>query len=128
MAFQKAAKYMPAGGRIVFVSTAVLGNSSVLPSYLLYGSAKSAIEGMTRIMAKDLGRKGIVVNAIAPGPIATDLFYKGKSPELIKMIEGSSPFNRIGETNEISSVMAFLSGQDSAWISGQVIRVSGAAV
>lgn len=117
---------MPAGGRVILISTSILANSSVLPAYLLYGSAKGAIEGMTRIMAKDLARKGILVNALAPGPTSTELFLKGKPEQLLKTIAGLSPFNRIGDPDEIASVLAFLSGKDSSWMSGQIVRVNGA--
>lgn len=80
---------------------------------------------MTRLMAKDLGRKGISVNAVAPGPTGTDLFYEGKSEQLLNTIRGWSPFNRIGEPDEIAEVIAFVSG--SRWVSGQVLKANGAA-
>ena len=82
---------------------------------------------MTRVMAKDLARKGINVNAIAPGPTGTELFYKGKSEQLINMIGGASPFKRLGEPEELADGIALLCGNDSRWISGQVLRVNGAA-
>lgn len=81
---------------------------------------------MTKIMAKDLARKGITVNAVAPGPTRTELFLKGKPEQLLKTISGFSPFNRIGEPDEIASVFTFLSGKDSSWMSGQIVRVNGA--
>ncbi|GLI72828.1 hypothetical protein PoHVEF18_001012 [Penicillium ochrochloron] len=123
---QKAVKHMPSGGRIIFVSTSTARFSSVAPAYLLYTSSKGAIEQMTRIMAKDLARKGILVNAVAPGPTSTELFLEGKPEQMLKAIAGFSPFNRIGEPEEIAAVMAFLSGKDSSWISGQVVAVNGA--
>ncbi len=64
-------------------------------------------------------------NAIAPGPTATDLFLKGKSDQLLKIIAGFSPQNRIGTPAEIAGVAAFLVGEDSSWVTGQVIRVNG---
>jgi 3-oxoacyl-[acyl-carrier protein] reductase len=117
---------MPSGGRIIFVSTSTARFASVAPAYLLYTSSKGAIEQMTRIMAKDLARKGILVNAVAPGPTSTELFLEGKPEQMLKAIAGFSPFNRIGEPEEIAAVMAFLSGKDSSWISGQVVAVNGA--
>ncbi|KAJ5174665.1 uncharacterized protein N7482_000542 [Penicillium canariense] len=122
---QKAVKHMPPGGRIIFVSSGTARYSSVSPAYLLYTSSKGAIEQMTRIMSKDLARKGISVNAVAPGPTTTKLFLDGKSEQLLKAIAGSSPFNRIGEPEEIAAVMAFLCGKDSSWISGQIVGVNG---
>jgi 3-oxoacyl-[acyl-carrier protein] reductase len=81
---------------------------------------------MARIMAKDLARKGILVNAVAPGPTTTGLFLTGKSDQTLKMVAGLSPFGRIGEPDEIANVIAFMCGKGSSWISGQVVRVNGA--
>ncbi|KAJ5105912.1 hypothetical protein NUU61_003259 [Penicillium alfredii] len=122
---QKAVKHMPPGGRIIFLSSSVTAFSGILPPYLLYASAKGAIEQMTRLMAKDLARKGITVNTVAPGPTATELFFKGKSEQVLKACAAFSPFNRIGEPDEIVGAMAFLCGKDSRWVSGQIIRVNG---
>ncbi|KAJ5267011.1 hypothetical protein N7478_009819 [Penicillium angulare] len=122
---QKASKHMQPGSRIIFVSTTVTAFSSVAPSYLLYASAKGAVEQMARVAAKDLGRKGILVNTVAPGPTMTDLFTEGKSEQLIKTLAAANPLNRIGEADEIAAVMAFLSGKDSSWMTGQILRVNG---
>ncbi|KAJ5439520.1 uncharacterized protein N7458_010518 [Penicillium daleae] len=110
---QKAVPHMPVGGRIIFVSTSTARFSSVSPAYLLYTSSKGSIEQMTRILAKNLAPKGIL------------LFLEGKPEAMLKAIAGFSPFNRIGEPDEIASVMAFLSGKDSSWMSGQVVAVNG---
>ncbi|CAI7571498.1 unnamed protein product [Penicillium pancosmium] len=123
---QKAAKHMQSGGRIIFVSTGVTNLSNIAPAYLLYASAKGAIEQMARVMAKDLARKGILVNAVAPGPTTTELFLTGKPDQIIRAVASNSPFNRIGEPEEIAGVMAFLCGKDSSWMSGQILRVNGA--
>ena len=120
---QKCVPHMSAGSHIIFLSTTQCTASTVTPPYLLYNSTKGAIEQMTRVMSKDLGKKEIFVNAIAPGPTATELFLKGKDENLLKMIAGFSPMNRIGEPEEIAQAMAFLS--QSKWISGQVVRVNG---
>lgn len=117
---------MPPGSHVVLVSTSVCAYSSPLPTYLLYASTKGSIEQMTRLMAKDLGRKGINVNCIAPGPTATDLFMEGKPEALVNMIKSWSPFNKLGAPEEIADAIAFLSGADARWISGQVVRANGA--
>ncbi|EFQ33669.1 short chain dehydrogenase [Colletotrichum graminicola] len=122
---QKALPHMPKGGRIIFLSTTVLATSNLPPPYLLYASTKGSIEQMTKYMAKDLASKGITVNAIAPGPIGTELFYKGKTDEMIQRANASSPFNRIGTPEEVASVVLFLSGKESTWVTGQTIRVNG---
>ncbi|KAL4933193.1 putative oxidoreductase, short-chain dehydrogenase/reductase family [Aspergillus undulatus] len=123
---QKAAKHISPGGRIILVSTGVTVLSNILPTYLLYASAKAAVEQMTRVMAKDLARQGILVNCIAPGPTTTGLFLEGKSDQMLNMIAGLSPFGRIGEPEEIANAVSFLCGKDSSWVSGQILRVNGA--
>ena len=117
---------MAPGSHINLLSTSLCVNSAVAPSYLLYNTSKGAIEQMTRVMSKDLAPKGISVNAIAPGPTGTELFYRGKSEQFLKTIAGMSPYNRIGEPDEVADAMAFLSSSDSRWVSGQILRVNGA--
>ena len=81
---------------------------------------------MTRILAKDLGAKyGITVNAIAPGPTATELFFKDKSQELVDSIANFSPLGRLGRPEEIAGLAIFLAGPNSSWASGQVIGANG---
>lgn len=116
---------MAEGSHIILVSTSLCAFSSVTPGYLLYNTTKGAIEQMMRVMAKDLGRKGIRVNAVAPGPTGTELFYDGKSEALLKQLAGISPFNKLGEPDEIADAIAFLSSNDSRWVTGQIIRVNG---
>jgi 3-oxoacyl-[acyl-carrier protein] reductase len=117
---------MAPGSHIILVSTSLCAASSVAPDYLPYVTSKGAIEQMTRLLAKDLGRKGIRVNAVAPGPTGTDLFFKGKSEQLVKAIASGNPFHKLGEPEELADVIAFLAGEGSRWVSGQVVRVNGA--
>ncbi|KAK6955868.1 hypothetical protein Daesc_003513 [Daldinia eschscholtzii] len=120
---QAAAPHMSSGSHIIFLSTTLTTASTVMPGYLLYNSTKGAIEQMTRVISKDLGRKGILVNAVAPGPTGTELFFRGKSEELLKTIANFSPQGRIGTPEEIAEVIVFLS--HSSWVSGQVLRANG---
>jgi 3-oxoacyl-[acyl-carrier protein] reductase len=83
---------------------------------------------MTRVMAKDLARKGITVNAVAPGPTSTELFLKGKSEELLKTIASQNPAGRIGKPDEIAGVVASLLGDQMSWVNGQVIYANGGVV
>lgn len=123
---RKAAIHIPSGGRIIFASTSVINLSNIAPAYLLYPPAKGFIEQMTRVIAQDLARKGILVSAIAPGPTTTDLFLDGQSDQVLKAVASNSPFNRIGEPEKIAAAMMFLCGKNSSWMSGQVMRVNGA--
>lgn len=91
----------------------------------LYCSTKGAIEQMARLMAKDLGRRDIAVNALAPGATATEQFYKGKPEPVVKAIAGFSPYNRIGTADEVAAVFLFLCGENSQWMTGQTVRVNG---
>ena len=116
---------MPAGSHIIFISTGLITTSSIAPNYLLYVTTKGAIEQMTRLMCKDLASKGIVVNAVAPGPTATELFYKGKTDQTLKFIAGLSPFGRIGKPEEIAEAILYMAGSGSQWVSGQTLRVNG---
>lgn len=78
---------------------------------------------MTRVMSKELAKKGIMVNCVAPGPTSTDLFLKGKSEQLIKTLSGFNPQNRIGKPEEIADTVAFLA--QTTWITGQLLRANG---
>ena len=124
---QKALPHMGKGSHIILVSTGQCKASTVTAEYLLYVSTKGAIEQMTRVMAKDLGRRGINVNAIAPGPTGTDLFLAGLPEQAVKMVSGLSPFNKIGEVQEIADMMLVLASQASRWVAGQIYYVNGAS-
>lgn len=80
---------------------------------------------MVRLMSKDLARKDISVNAVAPGPTGTDLFFKGKSEEMLKGIAAANPHNRIGTPEEVADAIILLSSPGARWISGQTIPVNG---
>lgn len=80
---------------------------------------------MTRVLSKDLARKGIMVNCIAPGPTATELFMHGKSEQVLKMIAGFNPQGRIGTPEEIANATAFFAGDGATWVTGQTLRVNG---
>jgi 3-oxoacyl-[acyl-carrier protein] reductase len=125
---QKAAPHMANAptSSIIFVSTSLTTASTAAPAYLPYITSKGAVEQMTRVMAKDLGRKKIRVNAVAPGPTATDLFLDGKPQQLLDTLANASPFGKLGKPEEIADAVVFLAGHGSRWISGQTIKVNGA--
>ena len=123
---REAAKRLRNGGRIVNFSTSVVGTK--LETYGVYAATKSAVETMTAILSKELRGRNITVNAVAPGPVATELFLTGKSQELIDRLAKMNPMERLGTPEDIASTVAFLVGPDGGWINGQVLRANGGMV
>lgn len=119
----EAANQVADGGRIIVFSSSVLGKN--FPSYGAYIASKAGVEGLTRVLANELGQRKITVNAVAPGPVATDLFLQGKSEELIATISKMAPLGRLGEVDDIVGIVSFLAAPEGAWVNGQVIRVNG---
>jgi 3-oxoacyl-[acyl-carrier protein] reductase len=123
---REAARRLRDGGRIVNFSTSVVGTK--LETYGVYTATKAAVETMTAILSKELRGRHITVNAVAPGPVSTELFLAGKSPELIERMAKIPPLERLGTTEDIASVVSFLAGPDGGWINGQVLRANGGLV
>lgn len=121
-----AAKKLRRGGRIVNFSSSV--KTLALPGYSVYGATKAAVETMTAIFAKELRGRDITVNAIAPGPTATELFLKDKTPEQVEHLAKMPPMERLAQPEDIANVVAFLVGSDAGWVDGQTLRVNGGLV
>jgi 3-oxoacyl-[acyl-carrier protein] reductase len=120
---REAATRLNDGGRIVNFSTSVLHTAP--PTYGVYVATKGAVEALTRVFSKELRGRGITCNAVAPGPVATELFLNGKSEALIQQIAKSAPLERLGQPADIAGVVAFLAGPDGGWVNGQVLRANG---
>ncbi|PQV44948.1 SDR family oxidoreductase [Paraburkholderia sp. BL21I4N1] len=120
---REAAKRMNDGGRIVNFSSTVLALN--LPGYAIYTATKAAVEAFTQIFAKELRGRHITVNAVAPGPVATALFFEGKSDEQIQTYAKMPPLERLGEPEDIAAVVSFLAGPDAGWVNGQTLRANG---
>lgn len=125
-ACQQAAKYMNTNGRIINFSTSVAG--MMFPAYSIYAGTKGAVEQFTRQLAKEFGPKGITINAVAPGPINTELFTAGKTEEQIATLSKLNAFGRLGETTDIANIVSFLASPESRWITGQIIRINGGMI
>lgn len=123
---REAATRLRSGGRIVNFSTTVVGLK--LETYGVYAATKAAVETLTAIMAKEMRGRDVTVNAVAPGPTATDLFLKGKSDELIERMAKMNPLERLGTPEDIASVVSFLAGPDGAWVNGQTLRANGGVI
>jgi 3-oxoacyl-[acyl-carrier protein] reductase len=120
---REGAKRVRDGGRIINVSTSIIGH--FLPNYAVYAATKAAVEAMTHVLAKELGARGVTVNAVAPGPVATELFLAGKSEELIRRMTNDIPLGRLGQPDDIARVVSFLASPESGWINGQVVKANG---
>jgi len=120
---REAARRLSDGGRIINFSSTTLALN--MPGYAVYNGTKAAVEAFTHVFAKELRGRNITVNAVAPGPIATDLFLNGKSDELVAQFAKMPPLERLGQPDDIASVVAFLAGPDAGWINGQILRANG---
>lgn len=123
---REAAKRLRQGGRIVNISSSVVGLYQ--PTYGVYAATKAAIEAMTHVLAKELGSRQITVNAIAPGPVATELFLSCKNQSTIDSTKQMNPLGRLGEATDVAAVVALLVGPDGGWINGQVVRANGGVI
>jgi len=125
-ACQQAARRLSDGGRIINISSAV--TRMMLAGYSIYAASKGAVDQITRVLAKELGGRHITVNAVAPGPVDTELFRDGKSDELIQQMAQMAALGRVGEVQDIADAVAFLASDDARWITGQCIHVNGGFV
>ncbi|ASR45242.1 SDR family oxidoreductase [Paenibacillus kribbensis] len=122
-ACQQAMMHMENYGRIVNLSTSVIGQ--MFPAYSVYAGTKGAVEQFTRQLAKEFGNKHITINAVAPGPVNTELFQVGKTEQQIEGMKKMNAFGRLGEPEDIADVIEFLVSAKSQWVTGQTIRVNG---
>lgn len=121
--FREAARRVRDDGRLIGLSSTTLALNA--PGYSLYNATKGAVEGMVRVVAKELGGRGITVNAVAPGPVETGLFLDGKSDADVQRMAGMAPQKRLGQPYDIAALVAFLASPQAAWVSGQIVRANG---
>lgn len=120
---REAARRIRPGGRIINLSSGTTATLS--PSYGPYAATKAAVDVLTAILAKEMRGRAVTVNGIAPGPTATDLYLKDKSPEMLSQAANRSPLERLGQPADIAGAVSFLAGPDGEWVNGQTIRVNG---
>ena len=119
----QAAQHVASGGRIIAFSTSVIAKA--FPSYGPYIASKAGVEGLVHVLANELRGRNVTVNAVAPGPVATELFLSGKTDAQIDQLRTLPPLERLGQPEDIASVVSFLAGPDGAWINAQVLRANG---
>ncbi|GAA1721825.1 SDR family oxidoreductase [Fodinicola feengrottensis] len=118
------ARHIADNGRYVVLSTTL--TAIMTGTYGLYSGSKAAVERMVLAAAKELGDRGITVNAVAPGPV-DDSFYRGaETPESIAAATHHSPQGRLGHPADIAPVVGWLISDQAGWVSGQTIRANGA--
>ena len=122
----QAARTVSSGGRIIVFSSSVI--AMAFPTYGPYIASKAGVEGLVRVLANEIRGRNITVNAVAPGPVATELFLTGKSEAQIDQLRKLSPLERLGQPEDIANVVSFLAGHDGGWINGQILRANGGFV
>ncbi len=118
-----AARHMPSGGRIINISSGI--TRARVPGAAIYTATKAAIEAITRVLAVELGPRGITVNAVSPGMTDTDMLRGGVPAEVISGAAAQTPLRRLGQPDDIADVVAFLCSDQARWITGEVIGATG---
>jgi len=122
-AMQEAADRLRDKGKIINFSSTV--TRMMMPRYSLYTASKMAVNAMTKIVAKELGERGITVNAVAPGPVDTELFWRDKTEEQVNKMMEMIPLGRLGEPQDIANVVSFLCSDKGGWVNGEIIYANG---
>lgn len=125
-ALQVAAQRVTDGGSIIAMTTSLVRNA--VPGVGAYSASKAAVECLVRSMSKELAPRMIRVNAVAPGPVDTDLFRAGKDDAAVARSAGMSVFNRVGRPQEIADVIAFVASDKASWVTGQIIQPNGGMI
>lgn len=113
-------------GRVVTISSTV--TRLMLPKYGVYAATKAAVEQLTRIFAREMGKRGITANIVSPGPVDTELFRTGKTAADIERMAAMAALGRIGEADDIARVVLFLASDEARWVTGQNIGVNGGII
>jgi 3-oxoacyl-[acyl-carrier protein] reductase len=122
---REAARQLADGGRIVSTSSTMAG--APIAGGGLYAASKAALEALSRTLAREVGDRGITVNAIRAGPVIPGMFAKAP-PERQATLAAASPFKRLGTPGDVADFVAFLLSEEARWITGQVLTIDGGAL
>jgi 3-oxoacyl-[acyl-carrier protein] reductase len=120
---REAARQVADGGAIVALTTSMVRTAPAGVS--AYTATKAGVEVLVRALAKELAPRKVRVNAVAPGPVDTELFRAGKTDEMIARSAGLSPFNRVGKPEEVAEAVAFMVSAKASWVTGQIMQPNG---
>ncbi|KAA5610661.1 SDR family NAD(P)-dependent oxidoreductase [Rhodovastum atsumiense] len=120
---QGAIPRLRAHGRIINISS--MGTRAAFPEMASYAPAKAGLEALTRLLAVELGPRGITVNAVLPGATATDMNAAARDPARSRVVAQGIALGRVGQPEDIAGVVAFLASGQGRWVTGQSIEASG---
>jgi 3-oxoacyl-[acyl-carrier protein] reductase len=115
----------PEGGSVINIGS--VSSDQTPPMSVVYSSTKGAVDAVTRVLAKELGPKQIRVNAVNPGPVVTEGFKSSgvEGSDFEKQMLQGTPLGRLGNPQDIATVVAFLASEDARWVTGSLIQVAG---
>jgi len=120
---EAAGRFGEEGGRIINLSSIVA--ATPMPTSSVYSATKAAVDNITKTLAAELGPRKVTVNAVAPGPVETDMFRDSGLIGMSDMLVEKTPLGRLGQTGDVASVVAFLASGDAGWLTGQVVQTTG---
>jgi len=120
---QEAARHIYDGGRIINIGTTLLAATTA--NYSVYAGSKAPLEDFTRALAREIGKRGVTVNTVAPGPIDTSFYHGQESPQAVAYATSASVAGRLGAIDDIVPVIEFLASARSQWVTAQTLFVNG---
>ena len=118
-----AGRFPKEGGRVINVSSVV--GRSAFAGASVYSATKAALNSLTRVWAAELGPRGVTVNAVAPGPVETEMLRAALDEATTQGMIARTPLGRLGAPADIADAVAFLASPDARWVTGQVIETAG---